>query len=77
MAAPVPANGFRVSWREDDTKPSPNNVVSQQRKLRVVLLDDEPSILKTWSAILEAHGGTLAFLRDAQRCAVVISLPAA
>lgn len=55
MAAPVPANGFRVSWREDDTKPSPNNVVSQQRKLRVVLLDDEPSILKTWSAILEAH----------------------
>jgi nitrogen-specific signal transduction histidine kinase len=28
-------------------------------------------------AILEAHGGTLAFLRDAQRCAVVISLPAA
>jgi two-component system KDP operon response regulator KdpE len=26
-----------------------------QRKLKVVLLDDEPSILKTWKAILEAH----------------------
>ncbi len=25
-------------------------------RIRIVLLDDEPSILKTWSAILEAHG---------------------
>ena len=24
--------------------------------IRIVLLDDEPAILKTWSAILEAHG---------------------
>ncbi len=28
---------------------------ARPRKIRVVLLDDEPSILKTWTAILEAH----------------------
>ena len=26
-----------------------------RRRLRVVVVDDEPSILKTWQAILEAH----------------------
>ncbi len=29
--------------------------VAPERRLRVVLVDDEPSILKTWKAILEAH----------------------
>ena len=29
--------------------------VATHHRLRVVLVDDEPSILKTWKAILEAH----------------------
>src|SRR3954469_24515875 len=57
MAAPVLTNCLRASsFRDEDTaKISPERGVSPQRKLRVVLLDDEPSILKTWNAILEAH----------------------
>lgn len=39
----------------DRTKPTLVPVAAPQHKLRVVLLDDEPSILKTWKAILEAH----------------------
>ena len=36
-------------------KTDPIAAVQLRRKLRVVLLDDEPSIVKTWKAILEAH----------------------
>lgn len=45
----LPATDYGLSESEAAT------VVSPLRKLRVVLLDDEPSILKTWNAILEAH----------------------
>ncbi len=42
-----PANDFA------DSVVSPAEAPRQ--RLRVVLVDDEPSILKTWKAILEAH----------------------
>ena len=42
--------------------------------VRPVTRDPAPA---TARVIVEAHGGTLAFQSDAQRCAVVISLPAA
>ncbi len=34
---------------------APAPATAPRRKLHIVLLDDEPSILKTWKAILEAH----------------------
>ena len=44
-----------VSPLDDFASPALMPASAAQRRLRVVLLDDEPSILKTWKAILEAN----------------------
>lgn len=40
---------------DDFAQPAVMPAILPQRRMRVVLVDDEPSILKTWRAILEAH----------------------
>lgn len=55
--------------------------VREKSAPRVVLLDDEPAILKTWSAILEVHGfeavacehAATALVEIASGCACVIT----
>ena len=56
MAAAVPATYVPAKSVNDSAMLHPAApALSAPRKLRVVLVDDEPSILKTWKAILEAH----------------------
>jgi CheY-like chemotaxis protein len=74
MATPALARDLGASSFNDDetAKTAPDRCPAPQRKLRVVLLDDEPSILKTWHAILEAHDfDALACERAAEALAAI------
>ena len=56
MASAVSVTSYgEFPFNDDETEFASKRRASAQTKLRVVLLDDEPSILKTWNAILEAH----------------------
>jgi CheY-like chemotaxis protein len=46
--------------------------MSSKQKRRVVLLDDEPSILKTWKAILEANDVEVTACETAQQALAAI-----
>lgn len=55
MAAATAPRLRALPTSDDLSRPALVPMPAAQRKFRVVLLDDEPSILRTWKAILEAH----------------------